>query len=367
MPETNILRTNTGDNKSTFKEYTVDAKTLDSASGQKETRYNNPNWTQWLGYYKQIPELKAAIDGKAKWTVGKGFTASPGNTFILNQIKGFGVDTFNSIIENMIRTYHINGDAFAEIIRDEDKELKNLKPLNPGSMTIVANAQGKIIRYEQTLANGEKEKYNPDKIFHLAKGRLADEIHGTSIIPSVEWIILARNEAMTDYRTMLHRNIYPVRIWHLDTDVETEVSAFKAKVAKGKYEGEDIFIPKGAVEQESAALPTNATLDPKVWIEQLNKYFFEACGTPKIIIGNAQDFTESSVKIVYLAWEQTIEEEQLYIEEQVGMQLGIKIELTFPATLQNEMLSDVRKDGTPQQQLNQPNQTQISPGAGGPA
>lgn len=32
MPETNILRTNTGDNKATFKEFSVSPATLDAAS-----------------------------------------------------------------------------------------------------------------------------------------------------------------------------------------------------------------------------------------------------------------------------------------------------------------------------------------------
>ena len=369
MPDTNISRAATGDNKTTFdsenNKYSVDLATTDAATGQKETEYQNAHAAQWLGYYKTIPELKAAIDAKATWTVGKGFEADPLTTFYCDRIRGFGVDTFNTILENCIRTYHIYGDSFCEIIRDTEGMLINLKVLDPGTIKIIANAQGKIIRYEQTskAKDGKLKKYNPDKIFHLAKNRVADEIHGTSIIPAMEWIILARNEAMEDYKKLLHRNIFPVRIWHLDTDNEEKITAFKAKVSTSKYQGEDIFIPKGAVETEIAAVPANATLDPKVWIEQLNKYFFEACGTPKIVIGNAADFTESAVKIVYLAWEQTIEEEQLYIEEQVGMQLGLEIELTFPATLQNELLSDQAKDGTMQQQLNQP--AQYTAGKGG--
>lgn len=358
MPETNISNAVTGDNKQTFVEYSVDAQNTDGATGQQETTWQNTKWSQYLGYYKSIPELKAAIDAKATWTVGKGFKADPLTTFYLDRIRGFGVDTFNSILENCIRSYHIGGDSFCEIIRDTKGYIINLKPLDPGTIKIIANSKGKIIRYEQSSKSpkGEPKKFKPEQIFHLAKNRVADEIHGTSIIPAMEWIILARNEAMSDYRTMLHRNIYPVRIWEVDTDNTTKLAALKAKIAKAKYEGEDLLIPKGAVQQANAGLPPNATLDPKVWIEQLNNYFFEACGTPKIVIGNAKDFTESAVKIVYLAWEQTVEEEQLYIEEQVGQQLGLEIELQFPASLQNELLSDVSKDGTPQQQLNQPAQ-----------
>jgi hypothetical protein len=58
--------------------------------------------------------------------------------------------------------------------------------------------------------------------------------------------------------------------------------------------------------------------------------------------------TEATAKIAYLAFEQTIEEEQLYIEEQILSQLNLEIELEFPASLENEMLSDRGKAETTQ-------------------
>ena len=54
--------------------------------------------------------------------------------------------------------------------------------------------------------------------------------------------------------------------------------------------------------------------------------------------------SNSSAKIAYLAFQQNIEEEQLFIEEQVGLQLGLAIELEFPVSLENELLSDTAKD-----------------------
>jgi hypothetical protein len=159
---------------------------------------------------------------------------------------------------------------------------------------------------------------------------------------------------MSDYKKLLHRNIYPVRIWKLDSDDPTQIASFKAKVAASKGEGEDIFIPKGTVEQELAALPPNSTLDPKAWINMLNGYFFEAVGVPQIIVGGSQELTQTAAQISYLAFEQTIEEEQLYVEEQTLSQLNLEINLEFPASLQNNLLSDSAKDGTQDQQQNQP-------------
>lgn len=338
-------------------DYSVDSVTPDSATGEKETEYLNANAAQQLGYYKTIPELKMAIDAKATWTIGKGITAESGDELVLLEIKGFGKDTFNSIMENIIREYHIYGDAFAEIIR-EGETLVNLKPLNPATIKIIADSKGIIKRYEQQTGGGDSKRLAVEDLFHLSRGRVGDEIHGISIIDSVEEIILMRNEAMADYKKLLHRNIYPVRIWHLDTDVVSKINAFKAKVAASKGEGEDIFIPKGAVETEIAAVPSGSTLDPKAWITLLNQYFYQAVGVPQIIIGGSQELTQTAAQIAYLAFEQTIEEEQLFIEEQSLIQLQLEFNLEFPASLQNNMLSDESKDGTQEQQLNQPSNLQ---------
>jgi len=88
------------------------------------------------------------------------------------------------------------------------------------------------------------------------------------------------------------------------------------------------------------ATAQNQSLNPLTWINQLNDYFFQAVNVPQIIIGNAKEFTDASGKIVYLSYEQSVKAEQLYIEEQVLAQLNIEIKLTFPASLQQEAVSD---------------------------
>lgn len=357
MPSTDISKTDISTYSTTIVDYSVPSKTTDSALGYGKTEWINTKASQYLGYYKTIPELKIAIDTKATWTIGKGFKSNPLTTLALSVIKGSGVDTFNSILENMIREYHIYGDAFAEIIRDEDGNLINLKPLDPSAIKIIATEKGIMLKYQQIVKNKVIREMQPEDVLHFARNRIADEIHGTSIIDAVEWIILARNEAMQDYRKLLHRNIYPVRVWTLDTDDTTRINTFKAKVAEAKYQGEDIFIPKDAVTTDLATVPVNSSLNPLPWIQQLQSYFYQCVGVPQIIIGGSNELTQTAAQVVYLAFEQCIEEEQLYIEEQILSQLNLEIELEFPASLQNNLLSDEAKDGTQEQQLNQPSNT----------
>lgn len=330
-------------------DYSVGRAITDGPTGNGETNYTNTRWPEYYGYFTKIPELNATINAKATWTVGKGFKAEPQTELLLDTIKGNGQDTFNTILENMIRTYYIGGDSFAEIIRDDENNLINLKPLDPETITIVAGENGLIKRYEQ-IAKVDKDKHQPkilqpEDIFHLARNRVADQMHGVSVIGPVENIILARNEAISDYKIVMHRNVYPRMIFHLDTDDENEIAAFKTKMDTAYAENENLYVPKDVVVPELMAVAPNATLDPKTWIEAQGNFFYEAVGVPKIIVGGSGEFTEASAKIAYLAFQQNIEEEQLFIEEEVLSQLNLVIELEFPASLENEILNDQSKDG----------------------
>lgn len=362
MPQVDIGSADSSDIQYEYEDYAVDSEQLDGAK-EVEFKYSITDWPQWLGYYKSIPELQAAIDAKANWTIGAGFTADEITTMMLMTFRGNGKDCFNDIICNMVRTYTIAGDAFAEIIRDPDsKVLANIKPLDPSTITIVYNSKGVIVRYEQR----EKTKkgvisFRPDQILHLSRKRLADEIHGVSVIPAVEWIILARNEAMNDWKRVLHRNVEPMWVFHLDTDDTTQIANFKAKMDEARGNGENMYIPKGAVVPELISTAQNAGLNPLTWINQLNDYFFQAVNMPQIIVGNAKEFTDASAKIVYLSYEQAVKAEQLYVEQQILAQLNIVIELTFPASLQNDTIStspdQMRLQNEPLQKAGEPANT----------
>jgi hypothetical protein len=359
MPDTNISSSVAADMTNTIVNYSVLAQDLESGGDQKEYTWQNSMWSTYLGYYKTIPELQTAIDAKANWTLGAGFESDPLTKLHLMGVKGNGKDSFNTILGNMVRTYTIGGDSFAEIIRNKDGVFINLKPLDPGTMVIVQNENGRIKRYEQvSKVMKDTKKFQPNQILHLSRKRLADEIHGISVVPAVEWIILARNEAMNDWKRVLHRNIDPLWIFHLDTDDTSKISAFKTKMDAARAGGENMYIPKGAVVPELVSVAANSNLNPLAWINQLNDYFFQAVNVPQIIIGNAKEFTDASGKIVYLSYEQSVKGEQLYIEEQILNQLNVEIQLTFPASLQNELISDTNK--APGLQAAQPNDTSIS-------
>ena len=331
--------------------FSVAAVQTDAATGMKETEWMNAKATQYFGYYKTIPELKKAIDTLATWTVGKGYETEDARTqVILEHITGWGEDSFNSIIWNLFVDKKVYGDAFAEIIRADNKEktLLNLKVLDPAKIKIITDKEGILKRYEQLDKIGKEgkavQKFEPEEILHLCNDRVSDEIHGTSIIEACEQVILMKNEAMADQKKLMHRNVKPIVFFKLNTDDQTKIDAFIAKMDACINKGENIYVPKGEVEFEILSVPANATLNANPWIQYLDNFFYRAVGVPKIVTGGSEEFTEASSKIAYLTFEQVYVREQTEFIADMWNQIGIKLKLNKPVSLQNELLTDESKD-----------------------
>ena len=339
MVELDISQTDKTSMTSLVEDYSVASKRPEGAGEQNETYYDNTKFTKYFGYYKQIPEYKTAINAFATWVVGKGWTSDIGTTAILEGITGWGEDTFQSIIWNMLIMKKIGGDAFAEIIRNpETGTLINIKPLDPSTMRIVADKKGMILRYEQVSKKSNK-KFQPQDILHLVNDRVADEIHGTSITESVEWVILTRNEAMSDLRRILHRST--IRVMEVDEDDKSRLNNLKNDYAEAIKNGELLLVPKGSGDFQDLAPPQTQHLE---WIRYLENFFYQALGVPKVILGGSEEFTEASSKTAYLTYEQIYMREITELIADLFNQVGIRIDIVKPASLKNEMLSGENKN-----------------------
>ena len=323
--------------KTAVADYSVSSQTIDEAQ-TKDTIWQNPDWTKYLGYYKQIPELKKAIDALAMWTVGKGWSADPYVSSILDDITGWGEDSFQSIIWNMMIVKKINGDAFCEIVwEDNDFEggrLLNLKPLNPSNVRIHVDKRGIIDHYEH-YEGTEWRKIHTRRMFHLSNDRVANEIHGTSVVEACQWVIDARNEAMADKRRALHRAL--IRVLEVDADDTTRLTTLKNQWADAIKNGEVLLLPKDNVTMVD--VPPISTAEHSEWIRYLENFFYQAVGVPKIILGGSEEFTEATSKVGYLTFEQPYMTEQRELETDIWNQLFLRVSFDRPASISSTMQS----------------------------
>jgi len=351
MPAVDVTTATIGDMTNVVKDVEIAALSTEGITNQKETRYQNSLWSTYYGIYRNVASVKSAIDMRAIWTVGKSYKTPDAKTeIILEGIKGYGNDTFNSILKNMIVTRRIGGDAYAEIIRAEGKDgqIINIKPLDPGSIVIVTNKAGIIKRYEQTKKVGKKtmyQKFATKDIFHLVNKRVADGILGISDIEAIQKIVLADNESFDMQKKVVRRFGVPRFLFHLKTDNQTKITEFMKKADAATNKGENLTVGADAVKAELLAVPSQASMNILPWREHLSRYLYRVVGIPSIIIGGGgETFTESSAKISYLAFQQSVEDEQKDLEDAIWNQLYLKVELEFPATMQNELISDEGKD-----------------------
>jgi len=354
MSNLDLSNASTTNMKTDVPDFTVSSKVIDEAT-TKETIYDNPNWSINLGYYLQIPELKKAIDALAMWTTGRSYSCDARTQAILEHITGWGEDTIDSIWWNMIITKKVNGDAYAEIIRDPDTNiLINLKPLNPSSIKIIINRKGLIDRYEEWRSNQEKRDIKIKDMFHICNDRIANQMHGTSVIEACKFVIDARNEAMADKRRMMHRSM--IRVLYVDSDDIATYNSLKTQWADAIKNGEVLILPKDNVEFPN--IPQISTAEHSEWIQYLENFFYQAVGVPKIILGGSQEFTEASSKIGYLTFEQPYISEQRQLEQDIWNQLQIRIAFERPVSLSAAMQSSEAAN-TGQVSLSQPTEVGI--------
>ncbi len=340
MAELSINSASTSNMTTNVSDIELDSKSIDGIQDSQETTYINSDWNSELGIYKTIPEFKIAVDMRAIWTIGDKIETDPETKVILDNISGWGKDTFRNILKNMIIVRRLGKDSYAEIIRKGDIVV-NLKPLDPSKIKQVYNKKGILTRYEQTNKN---IIFQPDDLLHFTNKRIADEVHGVADSEALKSIIEANKESFNDVRKMMHRYVKPMMKFILDTDDTIKIDSLIAKFDAAVNKGENLYIPKGTVEQELISVPANSTLNPLPWREHLKNYFFQVVGIPQIIMGSSGEFTESTAKIAYLAFEQSVKDEQTDIIEQIFDQLGLRIKLSFPASLRNELLTDEAKD-----------------------
>jgi len=109
--------------------------------------------------------------------------------------------------------------------------------------------------------------------------------------------------------------------------------------------GENLVVPKDTVENiDRVSIPQFSTLDPLPWIIFLQKQFMKAEGVPSLAIGAGAESTESESKMLYLSWQQVVEFNQMFLEEQIKLQLNMDVEFEFPANIAEELNQDNNKD-----------------------
>lgn len=344
MANPNFNSTTTTNLQTGVPDYAVTSKTTDGLYSQDENRWTNADASKWYGFYHGIGEYRAAINAFATWVVGQGYDAKPDILVTLDHIKGWGEDTFLSVLWNMIVVKKFNGDAYAEIISGDDKDetLLNLKVLDPKRITHITNKKGFLIRYEYSQGSGEIKKFQPNEILHFCNDRVLDEPHGTSTTSAVEWVINKIQQAREDYARIMH--VSSVRIFFVDEEDTTRQTKIKTEYANAIKNGEVMMLtckPEDAKFQDLTVPPAEAWIR---WLDYLEDKFYKALGVPKVVLGGTADNTEASAKVGVITYEPIWTKEISELEADLWNQLGLRIKIRKQPSLMANMQADEMKN-----------------------
>ncbi len=342
-------------------DYKISSESTDGINAEGETFWDNPNWTEFYGKYLSTTKLKAKIKAYATWIVGLGYTTDTRTQVILDNIKGSGEDTTLSIFWNMIVIKKINGDAYAEIIRNKETgTLINLKPLAPDTVRVVFGTNGIIKRYEQrsTVKGGKNTIIPIENMFHLVNDRIADETHGDSVIDSLIWNIESQEEARRMFRRKV-KNSGIMGILKMDTEDQVKIEGLKPVLKKGMEEGIFLMVPDDVIDVQDWGMKLD-TQGIVQWLNYLADEEDQIIGIPKIITGGSGEI-EGDSKIAYLTFEPKYKREIKEFEDDLWNQLAVKIKINLPPSLKEELQSNEQANTS--QTGFQPNDTTAGVGA----
>jgi len=194
----------------------------------------------------------------------------------------------------------------------------------------------------------------PNRMLHFSNDRVADNIHGDSVVKALKWLIDARQEAMEDWRRISHRST--IRVLVVDEDNPAKLTTLKTQYKDAIKKGELLILPGKPGEkvfQDLVLPPVEAFL---AWIRYLENAFYKAVGVPKTIAGDAEGIPESGGKMAMLTHEPTYIREVTELEGDIWNQLAIKISFRRQPSLQDNVKTQEEKS-TNQTQAAQPQDT----------
>lgn len=314
--------------------YSVDSRTPDEPQDQEESVWDFPDAATNQGYYN-IPEIKSALKALSIYVCGQGWSSLT-HPEPLKHFRGSGKDTIQTICQNLIIQKKIQGDCFAEVIRDEKDNPINLKPLWAGDMRIVYGRNGLIIRYEQRnkLPSGKPIKFKVNEIFHLSNDR-ANEIHGTSVVASLKKIIDAKNQALEDEIKIRHRDL-ALGIAYYDTDDAGKILYANTQIQNAVTKGEMLGLPKDTI--TISEFPSKSPADRIAWLQYLDNLFYQVIGVPKVV-ATSEGYSEAGAKVGIFTFDPMYMSEQIELEEAFWDQMGIKIEFNPAPSLSGTLAS----------------------------
>jgi len=321
-------------------DFIVQSMALDVANSDgEETFVYFDKASENFGYYFNHPQVASPINSLCTWAFGQGWTTPDKQMeVILKKIDGNGKETFDEIVWNHENVKLGHGDAFMEIIRNDNGTLVNLINISPERVKVVF-VNARIKRYE--IWNGVKwVKKAINEIFHTMNKKLGDQIRGTSQIQSNKNVNDAMIEAFDDERVIKHRD-KALGIVYYKTNNNGKIAYANSQIEKAVKNGEMVGLPEDTAKIEP--YPSKSSEDRQNWLGYVEGISYQTGGVPRSI-ATSDGASEVSGINGHLIFEAIYAKEQLDMENALWAQVAIKIKFQRPPSLAPKTQENAEKN-----------------------
>ena len=327
-------------------DYKVGSISPDSPVNVDENFWDNSRFTIWFAHYIKHAKVKKAIDNFADWVLGLGYTTDSRTKVILEHIQGNGKESFDDLMWNAIVMKKVNGESYTHMIIDKDSNLLiNARSLSPNHMRVIYSGKGRIKEYRHYSVaekSGEFVTYQPNEILHMINDKVADEMHGRSVIEAIEWNVDAQEEAKRVHRKLVWR-AGVVRVIMVDTSNAAELATLKAQYKIAEEKGDVLLLPM----EKAKAVDFKQNLDHAGiinWLNYLDNEFYISIGFPRDLAGASTNATEAGMKMSYITYMPLYEKEVTELENDLWNQFQIKISFNRQQSLLGQEQSNEAKN-----------------------
>lgn len=340
MATQELNRATTTDFTNAVPDFIVQSMALDIANSDgSETFIYYAKAVENFGYYFNHPQVASPINSLCTWGFGQGYsTTDPEMAVILAKIDGNGKETFGSIIWNHENVKLGNGDAFADIIRNDNETLVNMINISPERVKTVMVGT-RIKRYEVWDGMDWKRK-KVEEIFHSMNKKIGDQSHGTSNIQSNKKVNDAMIEAFEDERVIKHRD-KALGIIYYKTSSSTKIAFANTQIQNAVKNGEMLGLPEDTAKIEP--YPSRSSEDRQNWLQYVENLGYQTGGVPRSI-ATSDGTSEVGGINGHLIFEPIYGKEQLDMETELWQQVAIKIKFRRPPSLAPQVQENAEKN-----------------------
>ena len=274
----------------------------------------------WKAYLED-PIIRQCVDTIVDAIVGDGYIIEGKTQAHVKRVwKVFKNSDFQKILQDMVSSLMIFGDAYAERIFSSSGALEYLRPVDTASMRIDCDEHGREFMYIQRVLH-RRVNFYPDEMVHFSINSIGGRVYGITSLQSVINTVRTKFCAQ-NYNTEYFRRPGLPRSLYISKNLSKAQNDRIISELKKATPQTDIWINAGMGEVSHAQVaPSNQDMQFVELMNFLRQEIIAAMGVPPVFLGITEGSNRSSSQTQLEAWDRKKKKMRLMIQDIVNQHI----------------------------------------------